>query len=81
MIENRFRLIRLDAAVYGEEALLGLADFSHLEVIFHFHRVPEDEIETGAGIRVAIPTGHWWASSRSGARTAPTGWVCHGARW
>ncbi|BDH12484.1 SAM-dependent methyltransferase [Streptomyces hygroscopicus] len=41
-------VIRLDAAVYGEEALLGLADFSHLEVVFHFHRVPEEEIETGA---------------------------------
>ncbi|MET7802657.1 SAM-dependent methyltransferase [Streptomyces decoyicus] len=41
-------VIRLDGAVYGEEALLGLADFSHLEVVFHFHRVPEEEIETGA---------------------------------
>ncbi|MEU9484657.1 SAM-dependent methyltransferase [Streptomyces decoyicus] len=41
-------VIRLDGTVYGEEALLGLADFSHLEVVFHFHRVPEDDIETGA---------------------------------
>ncbi|MFI0904427.1 SAM-dependent methyltransferase [Streptomyces sioyaensis] len=41
-------VIRLDGAVYGEESLSGLADFSHLEVVFHFHRVPEDEIETGA---------------------------------
>ncbi|ARF53201.1 SAM-dependent methyltransferase [Streptomyces gilvosporeus] len=41
-------VIRLDAARYGEEALFGLEDFSHLEVVFHFHRVPEEKIETGA---------------------------------
>jgi len=33
---------------FGPEALAGLADFSHLEVIFHFDRVPENEINTGA---------------------------------
>lgn len=41
-------IIRLDSAAYGPEALLGLSDFSHLEVLFHFHRVPEEKIETGA---------------------------------
>jgi tRNA-Thr(GGU) m(6)t(6)A37 methyltransferase TsaA len=33
---------------FGPEALAGLADFSHLEVIFLFDRVGEDEIEYGA---------------------------------
>jgi tRNA-Thr(GGU) m(6)t(6)A37 methyltransferase TsaA len=33
---------------FGPEALAGLRDFSHLEVIFHFDKVPESEISTGA---------------------------------
>jgi tRNA (Thr-GGU) A37 N-methylase len=40
--------IELDPARFTAEALAGLADFSHLEVIFVFDRVPEDEIEYGA---------------------------------
>ncbi|MGG8406128.1 SAM-dependent methyltransferase [Streptomyces sp. 12297] len=41
-------VIRLDAARFGPEALFGLADFSHLEVVYHFDRVPVSKIETGA---------------------------------
>jgi tRNA-Thr(GGU) m(6)t(6)A37 methyltransferase TsaA len=33
---------------FGPEALAGLSDFSHLEVIFHFDQAPESEISTGA---------------------------------
>ena len=33
---------------FGAEALAGLLDFSHIEVIFHFDQVPESEIHTGA---------------------------------
>ena len=33
---------------FGPEALAGLSDFSHLEVIFHFDGVPESEINTCA---------------------------------
>jgi tRNA-Thr(GGU) m(6)t(6)A37 methyltransferase TsaA len=33
---------------FGPEALAGLADFSHIEVIFHFDRVREDQIVSGA---------------------------------
>jgi tRNA (adenine37-N6)-methyltransferase len=40
--------IELDAARFAPEALAGLADFSHLEVIFVFDRVPDDKIEYGA---------------------------------
>jgi tRNA (Thr-GGU) A37 N-methylase len=40
--------IELDPARFGPEALAGLADFSHLEVIFVFDRVSEAEIEWGA---------------------------------
>jgi tRNA-Thr(GGU) m(6)t(6)A37 methyltransferase TsaA len=35
-------------APLGEEALAGIEDFSHAEVIFLFHRVDENKIETGA---------------------------------
>ncbi|MFE2141150.1 SAM-dependent methyltransferase [Streptomyces sp. NPDC059456] len=41
-------VIRLDAARFGPEALYGLAEFSHLEVVYHFDRVPVEKIETGA---------------------------------
>ena len=33
---------------YGPEALAGLRDFSHVEVVYSFHLVPDREIETGA---------------------------------
>ena len=33
---------------FGPEALAGLSDFSHLEVIFHFDQVAQSEINTGA---------------------------------
>ena len=33
---------------FSPEALAGIDDFSHLEVIFHFDQVPENEISTGA---------------------------------
>jgi len=45
--ESRAR-IELDPARFGPEALAGLKDFSHVEVIFVFDRVGEAEIEFGA---------------------------------
>lgn len=33
---------------FGEEALFGLSDFSHVEVIFYFDQVPDSKIERGA---------------------------------
>lgn len=32
----------------GPEALFGLADFSHIDVVFQFDQVPDSKIETGA---------------------------------
>lgn len=40
--------IELDATTFGPDALVGLADFSHVEVIYVFDRVPEDKVECGA---------------------------------
>jgi tRNA (Thr-GGU) A37 N-methylase len=40
--------IELDPARFGPEALAGLGDFSHVDVVFVFDKVGEDEIETGA---------------------------------
>ncbi|WP_018352582.1 SAM-dependent methyltransferase [Longispora albida] len=39
-------VIRL--AGFGPEALAGLEDFSHLEVVFYFHQVRPEKIERGA---------------------------------
>ena len=33
---------------FGAEALAGLSDFSHIEVVFHFDRVAQEEITTAA---------------------------------
>lgn len=41
-------VIALDPARFTGEALAGLDQFSHAEVIFLFDRVPLDKIETGA---------------------------------
>ncbi|MGI5508127.1 SAM-dependent methyltransferase [Streptomyces sp. CA-106131] len=41
-------LIRLDDNRFGPEALAGLDAFPHLEVVYHFDRVPASKIETGA---------------------------------
>jgi tRNA (adenine37-N6)-methyltransferase len=40
--------IDLDSSRFTPESLRGLDDFSHVEVVFFFHRVPESEIETGS---------------------------------
>ena len=40
--------IELDASRFGADALLGLDSFSHVEVLFHMHRVDADKIEIGA---------------------------------
>ncbi|MFI9325024.1 SAM-dependent methyltransferase [Kitasatospora aureofaciens] len=41
-------VIRVDGTRFTEEALYGLAEFSHLEVVYHFDRVPEGKVESGA---------------------------------
>lgn len=44
-VESR---IELDPAQFTADATASLGDFSHVEVIFHFDRVPDDEVQTGA---------------------------------
>lgn len=41
-------VIRLDAEQFGADALAGLDSFSHVEIVYHFDRVPVSKIETGA---------------------------------
>jgi tRNA-Thr(GGU) m(6)t(6)A37 methyltransferase TsaA len=41
-------VIELDGNVVGAEACKGLQEFSHVEILFHMHRVPVDRIETNA---------------------------------
>jgi tRNA (Thr-GGU) A37 N-methylase len=40
--------IVLDGARFAPDALSGLADFSHAEIVYHFHAVPEADIVAGA---------------------------------
>ena len=41
-------VIRLDGVRFATDAVRGLADFSHLVVVFRFHLVEESEVRTGA---------------------------------
>ena len=40
--------IALDPVKFQPDALAGLSDFSHIEVVYHFDRVPDSEIQTAA---------------------------------
>lgn len=40
--------VALDPVQFKPDALAGLDAFSHIEVVFHFDRVPDDEIRSGA---------------------------------
>jgi tRNA-Thr(GGU) m(6)t(6)A37 methyltransferase TsaA len=40
--------IELDSRQFSSDAMRGLDDFSHVEIIFHFNRVPDAEIQRGA---------------------------------
>jgi tRNA (adenine37-N6)-methyltransferase len=40
--------VRFDATRFSDECLAGLEEFSHLEVVFLFHKVAEDDVETAA---------------------------------
>src|SRR5688572_3529110 len=39
--------IELDRARFTADALAGLTDFSHVEVVFHFHRIAEEDLAWG----------------------------------
>ena len=41
-------VIELDASQFHSDATASLDAFSHVEVVFHFNQVPDDEISTGA---------------------------------
>jgi tRNA (Thr-GGU) A37 N-methylase len=64
--------IELDSARFTPEALMGLDAFSHLEVVYSFHKTDPAKANPRPGIPVATPPGPRSASSRSGARTGPT---------
>ncbi|MEX1217284.1 MAG: TrmO family methyltransferase [Acidimicrobiales bacterium] len=40
--------IELDSSAFGAKALEGLGEFSHLDVVYVFHEVPSDAVETRA---------------------------------
>jgi tRNA-Thr(GGU) m(6)t(6)A37 methyltransferase TsaA len=46
--DSVFARIELDPVQFAADATSGLAEFSHIEVVFHFDRVPDEEIQKGA---------------------------------
>ena len=65
-------VVALDPAQFKSDATAGLREFSHIEVVFRFDRVGDDEINTGAHHRRGARTGRSSASSRSPARAVRT---------
>lgn len=49
--------IDFDQRQFGANALLGLSEFSHIEVVFLMHKVPPDSVEQGA--RHPRERAHW----------------------
>jgi tRNA-Thr(GGU) m(6)t(6)A37 methyltransferase TsaA len=50
-VDDDWSGVRADIVIderFGDDALQGLDAFSHVDVVFVFHRVDEDEITTGA---------------------------------
>ena len=45
---NVISIIELDGARFTPDSVLGLADFSHILVIFHLHGVPDSSVVTAA---------------------------------
>jgi len=41
-------IIRIDNPAFGPDSVKNLQDFSHLEVVFHFHLQDADDVSTGA---------------------------------
>ncbi len=46
--EHEQAVIELDGAQFQADALAGLSDFSHIEVLFHFHQVAPEKIVSAA---------------------------------
>lgn len=60
---------------FSDEALLGLASFSHVEVLFLFHEATLTRSSVVRVIRGTIPPGRRSVFLRSGARIGRTGLV------
>jgi tRNA-Thr(GGU) m(6)t(6)A37 methyltransferase TsaA len=52
---NVTSVIELDDTRFTRDSVLGLTDFSHILVLYHFHRVPDESTVTGANHPRANP--------------------------
>ena len=64
--------ILIDGGQFTADAVAGLDAFSHLEVLYHFDRVAEPEIERGARPPAVAPIGRSWGYLPSAGRAGPT---------
>ena len=67
--------IELDGELLAPSSLRGLDDFSHLEVVYLFHRVDPDTYEPARAGRAGTRTGPRSASSPNAPSVAPIGSV------
>ena len=73
---NVTSVIELDANHFTPESLLGLADFSHILVVYHLHNVPDASVVTTASPRGRIQTGRASAFLRNEKSTGRTSSAC-----
>src|SRR5437899_6853449 len=65
--------IELDSSRFAPDCLKGLEEFSHVEIVFTFHRIPDSEVYFGARRPRGVRTGRKWAFSLNAGRIGPTG--------
>ena len=63
--------IELDAAQFSDDALAGLTDFSHVEIVFFMDKADPPKSKPARATPTTTPPGPASASSPSAARTAP----------
>ena len=66
-------IIRIDDPRLNADSTKGLEDFSHLEIVFHFHLTDQSDLHLGARQPATTPTGLQQAPSPTATCAASTG--------
>ena len=73
--------IELDPQILGLDAAAGLDQFSHIDVIFHFHLVSAATLKPERAIPAIGPIGHWREFWPSAPNAGSIAWACPRAAW
>src|SRR5207247_10155062 len=65
--------IELDSSRFAPDCLKGLEEFSHVEIVFTFHRIRIPRSILARAARGGVRTGRKWAFSLKSGGIGPTG--------